>query len=455
MAALNDIARYVNSLNFEELPAEVVEATRLPLIDCVGVIIAGLEDDSSKITAEWVESSAGISTATIIYGFKKAAPAWAALANGTAAHALDFDDVNFRMMGHPSVALVPAILAVGESESLSGKECILAYVIGLEVAAKIGQALGGNPYTIGWHQTSTMGTLGAAASCGKLLGLSEEELVNALGVSCSMASGIRANFGTMTKPFHAGMAAMNGVMAAQLAQRGFTANPESLFGENGFARTFSADLDKEDTVTATLGNPYELIDPGLSFKPYPCCRGPQGAIDAALIARAKLVEKEGEVDPARIERLECRVPSWLRGVLMYHTPQTGTEGKFSLEFCVSAALTDGKVGVGQFRDEKVTAKEITTLIDRFDWQDLEGDVTSPFAARIGLTLVDGSEITSAVEKPLGEPGNPMSEEQIYDKYLECVKDHLGENAAQKSLGALRNLEETRDVSNVIELLREG
>jgi len=452
MNELVEVGRFVCGLRYEDLPGEVVEAAKLPIMDCLGVTVAGLEDEGSRIAAEWVEALNAREEATVFFGFKRSAAPLAALANGTAAHALDYDDVSFRMMGHPSVALVPAIISLGEVLCSTGKECLLSYVAGLEVAAKVGAALGGNSYMLGWHHTSTMGVLGAAASCGKLMGLDEEKMVHALGISCSLAMGIRANFGTMTKPLHAGVAAMNGVMAAQLASRGFTANPDALYGENGFARAFTSDLEKAEELLRTLGEPYELLDPGLSFKPYPCCRGPQGAIDAALAAREEW-KKLGDIDPSDVERVECRVPSWLRSVLVYHEPKTGTEGKFSLEFCVAAALLEGKVGVGQFRDEVVTSAPVVEIIRRFDWQDLEGEITSPFASEVVVHLKSGRKAVGKAEKPLGEPGNPMSEEQIRDKYRECVGSILGYGVADATLGMLVELERLEDVNRLVQAYR--
>lgn len=452
MSAINDISKWVCGLSFDRLPPEVIEGTKFPIIDCIGVTVAGLEDPSSRIVTEWIEDMGCAGAATMLHGFRKTTPVWASLANGTAAHALDYDDVDFRMMGHPSVALVPAILALGEAESLSGKDCILAYVIGLEVCSKVGSAIGGNPYVIGWHQTSTYGTLGATAACGKMLGLTEEQLENALGVACSLASGIRSNFGTMTKPYHAGMAAMNGITAAQLAERGFSANSDSMFGENSIAKAFSGDLHREAEVAQMLGNPYDVIDPGLSFKPYPCCRGPQGAIDASLQVHEQLAGA-GKANPGHIEHVEVKVPEWLRGVLMYHTPQTGLEGKFSLEFCVTAGLLDGKVGVGQFTDERVQSADVVATIEKFDWQDMQGEGSSPFSADVAVTLKDGTRVIGTAEKPLGEPGNPMSEGQIYDKYSECVKSQFGDKAAEDSLELLKDFDDLDTVGKLIDALQ--
>ncbi len=448
MNELIEVGKFVCALDYEGLPGEVIEAAKVPIIDCMGVTVAGLEDGCSRIAAEWVESMACKPEATILYGMARSSAAWAALANGTAAHALDFDDVSFRMMGHPSVALVPAIIALGEVLSSTGRDCLLSYVAGLEVAAKVGAALGGNSYMLGWHHTSTLGALGAAASCGKLLGLDEERMAWALGISCSLANGLRANFGTMTKPLHAGMAAMNGVMAAQLAARGFTSNPDALYGENGFARAFSDDAEKAQELLDTLGEPYELLDPGLSYKPYPCCRGPQGAIDAALAAREEAIAGGG-IAADDIEKVACRVPGWLRSVLTYHEPRTGTEGKFSLEFCVTSALLEGSVGVGQFRDEVVTSPPVVRTISRFDWQDLEGDLSSPFASEVTVTLAGGRTASGKAEKPLGEPGNPMSAEQIDGKYLECVGSIIDADAARRTLEMLRGLDALDDVNELI------
>ncbi|MBC7230546.1 MAG: MmgE/PrpD family protein [Actinobacteria bacterium] len=448
MNELAEVAKFVCGLRYEGFSPQVVEAAKIPIIDCLGVTVAGLEDDCSRITAEWVESLGGKEQATVFHGFRRTAAPWAALANGTAAHALDYDDVSFRMMGHPSVALVPAIVALGELLSSPGRDCITAYVAGLEVAAKVGAALGGNSYMLGWHRTSTMGALGAAASCARLMGLDEEQTTHALGISCSLSNGIRANFGTMTKPLHAGMAAMNGIIAAQLASRGFTANPDALYGENGFARAFSDDPDRAQELLDTLGEPYELLEPGLSYKPYPCCRGPQGAIDAALMARQEALDTGG-IEAEEIEKVECRVPGWLRSVLTYHEPKSGLEGKFSLEFCVTAALLEGKVGVGQFRDEVVTSAPVVRTISRFDWQDLEGDITSPFAAEVAVHFRGGRTAVGKAEKPLGEPGNPMSEAQIHDKYLECVGSIIGPGVAARTLEMLKGLESLEDINELV------
>ncbi|MDI6830344.1 MAG: MmgE/PrpD family protein [Actinomycetota bacterium] len=448
MNELAEVAKFVCGLRYEGFSPQVVEAAKIPIIDCLGVTVAGLEDDCSRITAEWVESLGGKEQATVFHGFRRTAAPWAALANGTAAHALDYDDVSFRMMGHPSVALVPAIVALGELLSSPGRDCITAYVAGLEVAAKVGAALGGNSYMLGWHRTSTMGALGAAASCARLMELDEERTTHALGISCSLSNGIRANFGTMTKPLHAGMAAMNGIIAAQLASRGFTANPDALYGENGFARAFSDDPDRAQELLDTLGEPYELLEPGLSYKPYPCCRGPQGAIDAALMARQEALDTGG-IEAEEIEKVECRVPGWLRSVLTYHEPKSGLEGKFSLEFCVTAALLEGKVGVGQFRDEVVTSAPVVRTISRFDWQDLEGDITSPFAAEVAVHFRGGRTAVGKAEKPLGEPGNPMSEAQIHDKYLECVGSIIGPGVAARTLEMLKGLESLEDINELV------
>ncbi len=451
MDELMDVARWVCGLDYGDIPEEAKRAAVLPIIDCMGVALAGLEDESSRIATRWAVALGGRPSSTLLLNGSKTSAPWAALANGTAAHALDYDDVCFRMLGHPSVALVPAVIAIAEERGRSGRDCILAYIAGLEVAAKAGQALGGNPYAIGWHMTSVMGTLGAAASCSRLLGLGEEEAAHALGIACSMANGVRANFGTMTKPLHAGLAAMQGVMAAQLAEQRFTANPDCLFGENGLARCLSGDTHRAAEMASSLGRPWELLDPGLSFKPYPCCRGPQGAIDAALLVRRQVLEDRGDMDPASLERVECRVPSWLRGVLTYHRPRSGLEGKFSLEFCVSAALLDGKVGVRQFTDERVVGEDISEAISRFVWQDLEGEAVSPFAAHLTVAMKDGAVFEADVERPLGEPGNAMSEEQIHDKYLECVQLLKSREVAERTLDMLKGLERLEDLGELMAL----
>ena len=225
----------------------------------------------------------GGSTEASVFGHGFGAPAGeAALVNGTSAHALDFDDVNMSMRGHPSVPLLPAVLALGEKIGSSGRELIDAFVLGFEVECKLGRVIGAAHYALGWHATSTLGTLGAAAACARLLRLDMERTQIALGIAASLASGVRQNFGTMTKPLHAGWAARNGVIAATLADRGFTADSAAIEGESGLLHAASGGARLNSRALASLGDPWEIVSPGIGVKLYPCCYATHRAIDAAL-----------------------------------------------------------------------------------------------------------------------------------------------------------------------------
>jgi 2-methylcitrate dehydratase PrpD len=281
MGATRQLASFVVDTSFAGIPAPAYARAKEAILDGLGCALVGSPTPIGKLMTRYVRERNETPRASVIGGGYKTSAALAALANGTMAHALDFDDVNWSMSGHPTVPLLPAVLAVGQEIHASGVDVLLAYTLGFEVETKVGLGINPRHYDLGWHATSTLGTLGAAAACAKLLGLDVENTCMALGIAASTAAGLRQNFGTMTKPLHPGQAAMNGVTAAQLAQLGWTADANILEAPYGFCQLYTGTNQYNlDDIVKRLGNPYELLATGVAIKQYPCCAFTHRALDA-------------------------------------------------------------------------------------------------------------------------------------------------------------------------------
>ncbi|MEQ8194222.1 MAG: MmgE/PrpD family protein, partial [Rhodospirillales bacterium] len=297
------IVDFTLDTRFEDIPEQALKVAREAIFDCIGVTLAGTIEPAGLIGAQWAKSCAGAPQSTVWgHGFKTAAGD-AALINGTAAHALDYDDVTWGLVGHPSVSLVPSLIALGELTGASGRDVLLGYAVGFEVMAKIGRTTQPlHSLEARWHATGTIGSFGACAACCRLLGLTPEQTAYALGIVYSMTSGNVSNFGTMTKPFHAGLAARNGVQAAQWAQLGFTSVPHPFDGPIKFQDVFSRGLPCDMSPIEELGKDYELVTRAVVIKPYPCCVSAHTGIDAA-----KRVREEEHVGLDDIEKIDVGV----------------------------------------------------------------------------------------------------------------------------------------------------
>ena len=367
----------------------------------------------------------------------------AALVNGTAAHALDYDDVQVNMRGHPSAPLLPVVLALGEKLRSSGREVTEAFVLGFEVECKLGRAIGEPHYALGWHATSTFGSLGAAAASARLLCLDAQVTANALGIAASLASGLQQNFGTMTKPLHAGWAARNGVTAAQLAAAGMTADAQAIEGEHGFLRAMSggAEIDAEAVVRGR-GDPWEILSPGIGVKLYPCCYATHRAIDAALAVR-----EMSEIRAGGIGRVEAVVSPGTLAPLIRRPPATGLEAKFSLEYCIASALFDGGVGLGSFTDEAVGRGEVRELTRLLTVTEAGRPAQFPIEGTAEVTVVtrNGRHYSRRVEMPRGDPANPLSCDELTAKFRECAALVLSEAQVERLVGLVKGLEELPDI----------
>ena len=451
MGVTEAVVQFSCGMNWETIPADVMEMCKLHILDTIGVLFAGSRENVAGIVREYVKSLAGPEESTLItQGIKTSAP-YAAFGNGVMAHVLDFDDYEGFSKAHTSVVLLPAVLALGEKLRATGKECLDAYLVGVEVISKIGKGINPSHYEKGWHSTSTLGTLGAALSASKLLKLSPEKTRMALGLSASMASGLRGNFGTMTKAFHAGHAAKSGVEAALLAFLNFTASENILEGDVGFLNAFTEQKNYDIAkITVGLGDPFAIISPGVGKKLYPSCAATHGFIDGifSLIGQFDIRAED-------VESVDCGIFYLYPNMLIHSSPRTGLEGKFSLEFCLAVALKERKVTLEQFTDSKVQDPRIIELIKRVKKsvsEEAGGRGTRYPKSIITLRLKNGKSFSYQSETRTGGPMKPLSSHEIRSKFLDCSQRIHSREKALRILEELMNLEQMGDVSKLIELL---
>ena len=408
------LARFIAHTNYDDLPGEVVKAAKNAMLDYIGVAMAGSQEPSGRIISQMVQETQSPPEATVIGHRYKTNCALAALVNGTAGHVLDYDDcLDFPQcgLGHPSTSIFPAILAVGEKKHMGGKDLITAYCLGIEAYAKIGQIIK-DAFRDGqrWEWTGVLGAMGSAAAVSKLLGLNERENNVSMGIVSSLSCGIIRNFGSMTGHLHAGNAARNGIEAAFLSQKGFTAYGDIIEAPHGYYNTLTGNQDplSEEVLqehVQSLGNPWNLIKPGLMFKAFPCAHISHFGVTAGLELRKKY-----NIDWKNISEIEFRIPSVVQQVVHYPDPKTGIEGKFSLGYCLCRALTEGKIKISHFTDESIMDPTIRQLMSKIKWvvmelgeQDLK---ENPFGYQeVILRMQDGSVFSHKVNHAKGEPQN--------------------------------------------------
>jgi len=448
MSIANKLARRIKALEYGDLPAAAVKWATTAFLDTVGVTLAG----SAEETVAIVESIPGVGDGDgpcLIFGRATRTGALdAALINGTASHALDFDDVASNIGGHPSVPLVPAIIALGETVGASGRDAILAYVVGFETESKIGRAVNFHHYEKGWHPTATLGIFGTVAAASRLLGLTGEQTETALALAVSLASGVKANFGTMTKPLHVGHCARNGVLAALLAERGFTANTDAFEHGQGFFNVFNGAGNVDpDKIFDTWADPLEVVDPGLGLKQFPCC----GSTHAAINCMVTLVRDHGLTaeDAAGIEILTNprRLP---------HTdnpnPQTGLQAKFSLQYVTARALTDGRVVLEHFEGEAFADAGVGRLLPLIrvgEHPDMAASSENQFGAEVIVTTGDGNRLSARIDHQIGRgPANPMSRDELWEKFEDCAGRALPKDRIMPLFEMLENFESLNAVADL-------
>jgi len=439
MEVTKRLSEYVVNLKFSDLPVDVVDGAKLCFLDWLGVTLRGSKEPLTKILVHLAETQGGNPQATVIGQKKKTSLLQAALINGSASHALDFDDVHLKMMGHPSVPVFPAILGLGEWKKASGKEFIAAFIAGFEAECRIASIVYPEHYLCGWHATGTLGHFGAAAGCANLLQLDSPQAINALGLAGTQAAGLKQVFGTMGKPFHAGKAAMNGLLSALLAEQGFTCSPDMLEGEKGFSKVLSTRADPAQALEG-LGLNFAIRE--VVFKRHASCFETHPAIDAVLA-----LKEEHGLTPDQVDSIQLTAFPLACDIAGKPAPQTGLEAKFSLSFCIALALAEGDTSEASFFDEKVRDSSLVVLRDKVT---IEPDATlSPSRAKIKIFLGGGRVLEKFMDTlDLGKDPKKM-EQDLKRKFHMLSVPIVGQEKTEKLISSIDRLEEISDLSEVV------
>jgi len=435
VALTADLGRFVAALRFQDIPHDARPFIAMGITDCIGTLIAGAGEPAPQVLKK-VLSPAG-SEATLLFGAERASAPDAALINGTAAHALDFDDCGLR--GHPSTVLVPAILAEAEALGASGKQMITAYAAGYEVWAELVRRDPDHQHKKGWHPTAVFGAVAAAAACASLHGLDAAHATTAISMGASQSGGLAANFGTMTKPYHAGRAAQAGVLAARLAAAGYTASPDALEHAPGFlaAISYAGRIDFESPTEA--GVDWKLPRLRLSIKKYPLCFASHCALDGIF----SLLQQHA-LDTTQVERVTVTVNRRHATVLRNRAPQTALEAKFSMEFAMACALISRRVTLVELTDDYVRRPDLRALMQRVVVNALDEDPARPgFSADDRVVIEAGGQRYDSGRLLLirGGPEQPLDRDELWQKFQGCVEVGRAKVPAQQLFDVLMKLED--------------
>jgi 2-methylcitrate dehydratase PrpD len=441
MKVTERLACYVLETSYPSFPKEVVHQGKRCFLDLLGVALGGAKQPLTRILLKTVKDFGGKPQATILGHGLKTNVMNAALVNGAMAHALDYDDTHSGSLGHPSAPLIPAVLAVAEWKGLSGKSALEAFILGFEVETRIGLGMGMKHYDRGWHATSTFGRFGAAVAAGKLLGLSLEEMKIALGLAGTQAAGLRLVFGTMTKPFHPGKCAFDGVLSAILAQRGFTCAPNIIEGKKGYWEVLGDDSNLEPMVK-DLGKKYEVLKN--TFKPYAACLLTHPTIDAILEMRNKY-----NLKPEDVEAISCDVGKFCLDSAGQVEPKTGLSGKFSTYYCAALALAEGVAGENMFTDKKVLDPKMVALRKKVKAKVIPGYKDTE--AKVTITAKGGKKYSAYVDTPKGDPRNPPTDEELENKFRSLTPFVLPQPRVDRLVETIWSLEKLGNVRQLIRL----
>ena len=443
MPITQEIADFVVSFRLNAGPAELLPRVREAFLDSFGVMLAGCREESAQIAARWVQAQ-GNSGKCTVFALKDllAAPSNAALANGVAAHTLDYDH-----FGHQSAVMVPSVLAAGESKGVSGRELIEGYIVGVEVSTLLAKGLGSETQALGLHPAGVCGSLGAAAAAARIFGLDREQIQIALGIAASLAAGLSQNFGTMVKPLHLGNAAKNGIMAAELAAMGFTANSNIFDYQGGF---FSAL--KEEETSEKLGKRFRFLQPGIAFKAYPCPYSSQRAVDAII----KIAERHN-VRAEDVTEVTCAAAPKTFRVLIHHRPTTSLEAKFSLEYLLAAGLVLRTVDEQCFEPEHVNDPLMQDLVAKVRIVDAPTKRETPGEGPVTVQVRTSAAVyEETVSYAPGHPKNPLTWDKLADKYRACARQGaIQEPAISRSLEKLSRVDEIGNMRELMQLFATG
>jgi 2-methylcitrate dehydratase PrpD len=449
------LASFSHALNSRDLSREVVERAKYLLLDYLGVALAGSRTESSQAVSRMLDSSAPQGACTVIGSASRTSPEYAALANGTAAHGVELDDTHQAGSIHPGVVIFSTAIALSEMQpDIDTAQFIAAVVAGYEVATRLGIAV--QPkyhYELGFHPTSTCGVFGAAVTAAKLLRLSEEQLLSAMGIAGSMAAGSLEFLadGTWTKRLHPGLAAQNGILAAKLAAQGFRGPATILEGRDGFLSGYSR-KPKPELVTLDLGEDFEIMK--TSIKPHACCRYMQAPIDGLI-----QLAVEHDIDPNQIKRVEIAVlkagwPLVCEPRRRKYVPTNIVDAQFSMPYGAAVALTERAAGLDQFTGDNLQSPQIKSLMGKVVLQKdirIEKNFPREWPAIVQIYLTNGKQFKKRVRFPKGDPENPLSWQELSTKFLSLAVRALPEKRCEQLVNSVKDMNAStklRDIWNL-------
>jgi 2-methylcitrate dehydratase PrpD len=448
MTLIDQIAAKIGAIRYDDLPPAAIDWAKAAILDTVGVTLAGAGEECARIVERTLALGGGSGDCLIFGSDRRTGPLDAALINGTAAHALDFDDVSNSLGGHPSAPIVPALFALADTEDCDGRAFVAAYVAGFETETRIARGVHFHHYEKGWHPTATLGVFGATAACCHLLGLDSARTAQALAIAASLASGIKANFGTMTKPLHVGHTARNGLFAALLARDGFTANTAALEHKQGFLMVFNGAGNFDPAaILRDWGDPYDVVRPGPGIKQYPCCGSTHPALDALLALR-----REHDLPADRIARID----SWTHPRRLAHTdrpdPRSGLDAKFSVQYCLARATLQGQIRLEDFEGDAYddpTVRALMTRIHAAPHPDAGTANEDALGAEVRVTFGDGAMLAKKVGAALGRgPDNPLPPGALAAKFANCAGRALPAASVVRLQALLETLETAPSLKTV-------
>ncbi len=457
MGATEKIARFIVETRYEDIPGDAVEKAKRTALDCLGAALAGVGEPVSQTIAGYVTKLGGLPQASVFGAGIKISVQDAALANGCIAHALDYDDCGVKI-GHPSVLVLPAVLSLGEHLGASGRDLLTAYILGLEIEGKLALHADFKLMQARLNHQTWYGSIGAAAACAKLLRLDVAKTRMVLGIAANVACGLSANHGSMAGTMAAGNACRNGVIAALMAQEGITANPNIIEAKNGFYDTLvgPGHYDAERMADG-LGNPFYIESPGIGLKKYPSCYHTHRALDGIfqLLDEHRLTDKDiAEVDVGTSERA--------MRVLAFTEPATPYQAKYSMPYCIAAAVVDHQVTLETFTDQKFVDRGIVEARKKVHlsfpdvpiWPGLAdvGPDTEFVGNPVTIRTTDGRSYSARVDIPRGDPALPLTDDELLSKYRDCARSQLRPDDIERSVGLVLGLEKMADIGTLMTTL---
>ena len=457
MGATEKIARFIVDTGYEDIPRDTVEKAKRTALDCLGAALAGVVEPVSQAITGYVTKLGGPAQASVFGAGLKVLVTDAALANGSIAHALDYDDCGVKI-GHPSVLVLPAVLSLGEHLGSSGQDILTAYILGLEVEGKMALHADFKLMQSRLNHQSWYGSIGAAAACAKLLRLDVVKTRMALGIAGNFACGLSANHGSMAGAMAAGNACRNGVIAALLAQEGCTANSNIIEAKNGFYDTLvGAGHYEADRMAEGLGKPFYIESPGIGLKKYPSCYHTHRALDGVfqLIGEHRLNDKDiADIDVGTSERA--------MRVLAFSEPETPYQAKYSMPYCIAAAVVDHQVTLDTFTAHKMEDRGILearkkvhlSFPDLPIWPGLAdvGPDTEFVGNPVTIRTTDGRSYSARVDIPRGDPALPLTDDELVAKYRDCGRIQLRPDDLERSIALVLGLERVSDIGTLIAML---